>query len=189
MSYNMLACSRTYFCRRWESMMLSVIKLTIDAFGANLIFVQCVSLLIYVRIGKSCVTHSTIYEWYQRICKPKSQQNMVGTSCGGKNPAFALVTINLNFINPYHSKEAHFLVVSVVSSQQILLAYLDAWPWEKISFKFQVFKSCSSDMSFATLSFTPKNCFVNRHSIANDNIAHFFMTIETRLKIYSLVQK
>ena len=90
MSYNMLACSRTYFCRRWESMMLSVIKLTIDAFGANLIFVQCVSLLIYVRIGKSCVTHSTIYEWYQRICKPMSQQNMVETSCGGKNPALCL---------------------------------------------------------------------------------------------------
>ena len=43
-------------------MMLSVIKLTIDAFGANLIFVQYLSLLIYVSIGKSCVTHSTICE-------------------------------------------------------------------------------------------------------------------------------
>ena len=192
MSYgNMLACSRTYFCRRWESMMLSVIKLTIDAFGANLIFVQCVSLLIYVRIGKSCVTHSTIYEWYQRICKPMSQQNMVETSCGGKNPALCLSQAIFTSLTLITQKRLIFSSYqwSVVSRFCLPILILDAWPWEKISFKFQVFKSCSSEMSFATLSFTSKNCFVNRHSIANDNIAHFFMTIETRLKIYSLVQK
>ena len=121
-----------------------------------------------------------------------SQQNMVETSCGGKKSSLRLSQSILTSLTLITQKRLIFSSHqwSVVSRFACLSSYLDAWPWEKeISFKFQVFKSCSSDMSFATLSFTPKNCFVNRHSIANDNIAHFLMTIETRLKIYSLAQK
>ena len=124
----LLVSSKTYFCsRRWESMMLSVINWRLTRL-APISFLFSIYLYWFMYSQSQVMCHSLYYVFVSDINVFANLSHKMKyvwlIRFVGEKIQLAPVTINLNFINPYHSKEAHFLVASVVSSQQILLAFI-----------------------------------------------------------------
>ena len=74
---------------------------------------------------------------------------------GEKNPALCLSQAIFTSLTLITQKRLIFSSYqwSVVSRFCLPILILDAWPWEKISFKFQVFKSCSSGHVIRNIEF------------------------------------